>query len=274
MSSINGVMMGSNTDERERIANVMKVGRKLRGLSQSEMAEALNISQGKVSKLESGILAPDAGCWYTFCQQLKVNPDFTYNTGYIFTSTRERGLKGVFKLGKLKKRALIKIKECIPFVMTIKELGRYEDFLKHTRKLKIDADVFYVPDYSVPIDILRMIFNFLSENISERNFLLLTSKHYVNKLEVLAPGAESSLAKLTKHLNKLDNVIHIEESRNALKIALDQNFEYSSEDNEFLSTFINYKSMQLKQICKHTFSFKNIKVEHLSPFEIELRYTA
>lgn len=62
---------------------MMCVARQLRGLSQTEMAKALGISQSKVSKIEAGLLQPDATFIEKLSQLLEFRPCFFTRPGQL-----------------------------------------------------------------------------------------------------------------------------------------------------------------------------------------------
>jgi transcriptional regulator with XRE-family HTH domain len=63
------------TEVANNIQFIILAGRKLRGLTQSELAKMTNISQSLMSKLEKGQLRPSAILWYELCQVLNIDWD-------------------------------------------------------------------------------------------------------------------------------------------------------------------------------------------------------
>lgn len=57
-------------------AAMMIVGRQLRGISQTELAKALRISQSKVSKIEAGLVVPDEALISALAEKLHLRPQF------------------------------------------------------------------------------------------------------------------------------------------------------------------------------------------------------
>lgn len=63
----------------EDVARVLRLLRKKKRLTQKEVARELQISQGKVSKMENAILEPSATQWMEFCQLMGVRMSFAYS---------------------------------------------------------------------------------------------------------------------------------------------------------------------------------------------------
>jgi Zn-dependent peptidase ImmA (M78 family)/DNA-binding XRE family transcriptional regulator len=64
-------------------AAMLTVARQLRGFSQTELAKALHISQGKISKIEAGIVVPDDALVQAMGRALQFRPHFFLREGQM-----------------------------------------------------------------------------------------------------------------------------------------------------------------------------------------------
>lgn len=134
------------------IAQVMRASRKLGGLSQNEVAKKLGVSQGSLSKFESGALIPSAHHWVEFCSFLKV-PTVSYLDGYIDRKNpvvlrdvdRIGGFKIPSRYGKMSASTSRSSRPMLQFFE--RELGskHLSEFLEAK---KMDPDLLYVLDVS------------------------------------------------------------------------------------------------------------------------------
>ena len=60
-------------------ADMMLVARRARGFSQTDLASALRVSQGKISKIEAGLVVPDAALVEKMAEVLAFRPLFFFN---------------------------------------------------------------------------------------------------------------------------------------------------------------------------------------------------
>ncbi len=268
-------MGSSDKVVREKTANIFRAARKVRGFKQSDMAQSLGITQGMVSKLESATLAPDAGLWYDFCKLLGVDGDLTYTSGYLFTSNINEELSlDSFNIGKMEKSTLIKVKECIPFIHTIRDMKLMDDFSTLLKKHQIDIDVFTVPEYQVPMNLLALIFDFLNENLSQIKYMNYSSKYFANDFDYFMSGVDSSIDKLIQKLQYLEQIFEYEKNKHSLTISLSPTFKYSISDDTFVKSYMRYKAQLLKTVCSNIYDLKNIKLYKLDPLNYEIQYTA
>jgi len=61
--------------------HMMAVARDSRGLSQTALAEKMDVAQGTISKVEAGVMSAPAAFVEVLAQTLKYEPDFFYQTG-------------------------------------------------------------------------------------------------------------------------------------------------------------------------------------------------
>jgi len=173
----------SESLELQKISQVWKAGRLLLGLTQKELAKALGLSQGSISKFESKQLEPSASDWYKFCQFAGFDAHKTLELGYIDGRKKFKHLlysKSGFPLPlKYRSDFSLKIRELIPFKrMFYHFLGEsfWLDFLKRSGLV---PEMFYVYDFQIS-------FRFLTDLLAatEKNGLDLRKKisdHSLNK---------------------------------------------------------------------------------------------
>jgi transcriptional regulator with XRE-family HTH domain len=132
------------------LSAVIRYGRKRAGLSQVDFAKAIGITQGTISKIESGQLSVDARTWFDICDLVKI-PYESLRTGTIDLAGSDI-VRDVSRVGKFRvperygKYAGSTVRTTLPFLRFFaKHAGRTvtEDYIRH-RKLE--------PDYFVQLN--------------------------------------------------------------------------------------------------------------------------
>ena len=89
--------------ECQKYSQVLRAGRRSRGVSQADLASAIGVSQGQLSKLEKGVTVMSAPAWFRICEVLDIPPE-TGLLGYIDwlkpCTLSNENRQGAFKIPK------------------------------------------------------------------------------------------------------------------------------------------------------------------------------
>jgi transcriptional regulator with XRE-family HTH domain len=176
-------------------SRVLRSARKLRGFTQTEAAKNLEISQGMISKLESGILAPSASLWFAATKLFAIDAADSFETGYIdtFFSQNKSGMsENLFRIhSRYLENAEYSIRTIAP-VLHYLEAKKGESALKaFLKSKKIDVDYFNILDAKLNV-------NFLSELVEHISKDQVFSKEQLSTMlnEVGMPGLHGHLRHL------------------------------------------------------------------------------
>lgn len=167
------------TDSIKNIADIIRALRKYNQLQQSELANILGVTQGTISKVESGNMQPDLGLWLNFVKTFNIADPycFTYGGVELHGDTFEVLKKGhsallpKFKFEKDKDIFTIKTIRPIFDYLIKNQLKAFEAFLS---KNKINIEVFYILNHPLTLEFINTFFSFLEEHkINEKSLTLL-----------------------------------------------------------------------------------------------------
>ncbi len=140
-------------------ARIFRIGRKVLGHTQVDVAAALGVSHGTVSKYEAGILQPSALDWFNFCTLVNIDSYRSLKDGYIDNCSR---IQEVFyaKMGftvakRYQVRQHLKVREVLPLVHQVQaEAGpaAWDSWLK---RIKMDPDYFHVYDAPLSVNFMQ-----------------------------------------------------------------------------------------------------------------------
>jgi DNA-binding XRE family transcriptional regulator len=168
-----------NKTTNQNIAAIFKATRKLKRLQQTEFAAILEVTQGTISKIESGIMHPELGLWFKFLRAFNISDPYCFTYGGVEFS------EDTFQTLKLEGSSLLpqfdfSSEKTIFNVRTIRPIFDFlmkghqkvlEAFLK---KHKIGIEVFYILNHPLPFSFADAFFSFLQENkINEKSVALL-----------------------------------------------------------------------------------------------------
>lgn len=152
-------MINQNDVLIKNTAQIFRVARKVTGLTQVEVANAIGISQSSVSKYESGILQPSALDWFNFCSLVNIDSTKALKDGYIDNCSRIKEFfykdMGFTVPRRYKQNRQLKVREMLPLVAHYKLQYGDEGWEQLTDKLKMDPDYFHVYDASVSLHFLE-----------------------------------------------------------------------------------------------------------------------
>lgn len=147
---------------------ILRTIRKYYGINQINMAKALNVAQGTISKMEVGALSMDGIQWVSFCKGYKLDPNII-TTGRIEAledikiSLKNKDAAGNFKLpGKYKLFMTSTVRTVYPFIKFLENkigVSQTNEFFKSN---KVDPDYFTVQNLPINLRIIEDIFYYLS----------------------------------------------------------------------------------------------------------------
>ena len=254
-----------------RVGPVIRAARKLRGLSQSEVARELQVSQTTVSSIESGEVAISGSNWLRLSRLLRVLPDHTFFEG-IVDSANINGLDDPLETGfKLPKRyannAFSTVRAAQPFFRFFECCcGRaaLDEFLKE--RMNVDPDIRYIYNLRLSIRFnLDLASHLIRAGHLTLNTLDLITSQLVNpkthgllaKSYQDAAGSVDLLKQLLKNVALYERNFSyslVNESRNSLEIAsMPADFmRYFSYKEDELPDFINlYRRSFIESFSKY-----------------------
>lgn len=146
----------------------MRTARKLSGLSQVETCKILGISQGYLSKVESGQNEPDVSVWFALCSLANIPAD-TWITGYIDQPTpallRSSGLEHGFKVpAAYSQNRGSKVRSLIPFIRHAANTLGEAKLLGFLKTKGIDSDFFNIYDSQIGFEFCSDLVKLITEN--------------------------------------------------------------------------------------------------------------
>jgi transcriptional regulator with XRE-family HTH domain len=139
-----------HADDRLRIAQIVRSGRKQLGLSQKEMSFRLGITQGFFSKLESAMMIPTALFWVQFCELCEIPAD-SIQSGVIdrlsFHSSKDQNYFSNFSIPeKYRSHHGLRVRYFLPLLEHATKTLGYSAAMKTIVQTGVD------PDYLIDLD--------------------------------------------------------------------------------------------------------------------------
>jgi DNA-binding XRE family transcriptional regulator len=168
-----------NENSVQNLAAIFRACRKFNKLQQTEAAAILEVTQGTISKIESGNMQPELGLWFKLLRTFKITDPYCFTYGGVEFD------EDVFRLFKSEGSALLpnfdfKNEQIIFTVRTIRPIvdfivknhqKAFDVFLKDN---KIGKEVFYILNHPLTFDFAESFFSFLRDNkINEKSISLL-----------------------------------------------------------------------------------------------------
>ena len=256
---------------RIKTARLFRSSRKLVRMTQIDVSKALDVAQGTISKLEAGILEPNADEWYRYCEIVGIDPSISFNTGLIFKKVTKPLLKKAkFKLPKCKSQEWVSVKECIPFVDTINGLGLSEKFERYLKANNVDRDVFTIVNFVVPSEVLGIVLDFVEANISSKSIEAVSEHSIVKNLYLKdikrskSLSREELLKKLMQQMDLLEENASYEVNGSSIKLSMDK------KKSEHFQRSLRIKAKILSSICRSEYNY-NVKIQENGPSEFVLQ---
>lgn len=127
-------------------ARIIRSARKHANLTQTELAQVLEVSQSAVSKLESGLLIPSVYQWFEFCRYTNIPTD-SHEIGYLDSlspiSIAQGEFEGGFRIPKKYSHAKgSSIRSIRPFVLWLENKLGEKKASSVLKDLGVDPDFF------------------------------------------------------------------------------------------------------------------------------------
>lgn len=262
------------TDPKDITAKIFRTTRKLFSLNQKDFALKLGITQGTVSKLENGTLGPDAFLWYQFCKEFNLHADTTYKSGYLFFKESLVFKGNEFKLGNLSLDRFIKVKEIYPFLETLNALGEKELYLDELKAKGIDHDIFLVPEYVVPFELLKDIVQFSITKMDKKDFMSSALQFFLADKTDLIQDMGYTYKQFVRLMNEDDNIVDIHSKGHDINISVKSDFKFSIEEQDTLASLIQFKAKAISQVLNNVFNLKSIKLAKQDSFNYSIGLSA
>jgi transcriptional regulator with XRE-family HTH domain len=270
----------SDQDISVKIGRVMRTARKLKGLSQIEIAASLGVNQATLSRYESGRLVPSVKDWYKFCQTINIDSQKTYLLGVI--DNHSKLISGLyynnsFKLpDKYKNTHELKVRDLFPFWTLIKETYSEKEIKDWCKLKKIDSDIFYAHDMQVSFSLVTDLYDFLKTSKSS-SVILKDLVQISSNLEYYGFVEEEFLAqnepiKIIKKfvldsdfcngLIKFSQLKTIEKNKTKFELKIKNSFMDDVDvDADAMSTYLEFKLNTIQKIAQLNSSKpKSVKV--------------
>lgn len=147
---------GNTKQVRGFLPQIIRASRKYFQLTQTQMASALDISQGAISKIETGDLILDCHQWMKFCKDYQINPDSLF-TGLVEFKTHRKieRVNHLPRIGnfKIPSRYAFNIDSSVifylPLLRWIIEMNGQNYFESFCQEKNLDSDLFLIPIFPI-----------------------------------------------------------------------------------------------------------------------------
>lgn len=170
----------TNDNTAEHISSIFKATRKFNRLQQTELAAILEVTQGTISKIESGIMHPELGLWFRLLRAFNISDPYCFTYGSLefnkdaFNSLKDNGSPLMPEFTFKNEKTIFTARMIRPiFDLVIKTHSKaFEAFLK---KHKISVEIFYILNHPLTLNFIEVFFAFLQKNqINEKSLALLS----------------------------------------------------------------------------------------------------
>jgi transcriptional regulator with XRE-family HTH domain len=248
-------------------SRVLRCARKLRGLTQVEASQELNISQGMISKLESGFLSPSASLWFAATKLYNIHVQDSFETGYIdtlFNSNVGIDQKSLFKIPtKYTLNASYSMRSIAPLLNYFINKKGAKNAKLFFKKMKVDSDYFYVLD-------AKLNAGFVMEVLANLN-----KEQFPNKEDLVAMMGNVNRPSLHGHLRHLYD--SAKDTKHLLKIYTENGALYESNlhyqfkelGNNMVSISMNPKAdktVDSETMNRFLFSYKKEFIKRLASY--------
>ncbi len=129
-----------------KLGRLLRAVRKMKGLPQKEVCQSLNLTQGTLSKIESGILMPRINLWFDFCGYYDIDPN-SYYIGVIDNfktlKTKDVTKVGLFTIpNEIGYSSSIGVRSIASYIKLLEFNISNDVFLDFCKDCNIDPDYF------------------------------------------------------------------------------------------------------------------------------------
>lgn len=158
-----------NKEINNSIACLFKSTRKFHRLQQTEFSAILGITQGTISKIESGSMGPELSLWFKFLRAFNIQDPycFTYYglelSDSSFKNLKTKGASLAPRFDYSKENYIFSIRKIRPLYdfLMINHTKSFEAFLKENG---ITKEIFYILNHPVTAELADTFFSFLDDN--------------------------------------------------------------------------------------------------------------
>ncbi len=246
----------------ESISNVIRAGRKLKNLTQIDLASEMRITQATVSKYESGALVPGIDEWFLFCELVGADAHETYMNGLIDGPSCESLKASKFSMNKKHEENLfLYVREILPILNFIENNGLEKKFENFLKEVKFDRDYLYIVSNKLSLDFFNYLDSWLSKEIDSK-YLKKMKKHFLEPANhgQLSGVFRKSLDDQTVLKSYIKNSkcyeavfnYKIDKNMKSFKLDLQKNVmkKLDSLKNKTLKPYIDYKLNNLSILSK------------------------
>lgn len=200
------------------IAVLFKSTRKFHRLQQTEFSAILGVTQGTISKIESGSMSPELGLWFKFLRAFNIQDPycFTYyglelnESAFSNLKTEGAALAAGFDFSK--ENYIFSVRKLRPlFDFLIKNHSKtFEAFLKQNG---IAKEIFYILNHPITTELADTFFSFLEDNkINAKSVALLDLNfdHALGRQMKQLASTESAADLFTIINNDEDSILEYE----------------------------------------------------------------
>jgi predicted XRE-type DNA-binding protein len=245
-------------------ARIFRVARKLAGMTQTQVAEALKISQSTVSKYEASLLEPSAIDWFNFSMLMYIDSSKTLMDGFIDNSTRNDQVfpsKHGFKNPRqFRHGPFVKVREILPLMQQFIAVKGEEGWLNFLSLHHWDEDYFWV--YDAPVSI-QFVFEIMEEipgkRFSEGAAKLAADLSQHGDLrafyqqEIYTHGMLQAYVRKSSHYDEVLSYDYKNENGKFQLVLTPKTMPKTKDDTKNLEIYLNYKIEALRQmVLKNT----------------------
>ncbi len=248
------------------IAALFKSTRKFHKLHQTEFSAILGVTQGTISKIESGLMSPELGLWFKFLKSFNIQDPYCFT--YAGLEFDESAFKKLSTDGSIL-APKFNFKDG-PFIFTVQKIRPLFDFLvkNHVKTFenflkenKISMEIFYILNHPLPLDFVDSFFSLLDDiKINEKSIALLDlnfssalGRHMDHLLQ-----SHSSEDFFTIINNETGNLFEYEKGENKGEyfITMNQNIRTPLQNLKKVEFIMNYNMLYPYHVMKSTQNLK------------------
>lgn len=228
------------------IAILFKATRKFHRLQQTEFSAILGVTQGTISKIESGTMGPELCLWFRFLKAFNIQDPYCFTYAAIefnesaFQTIKKNGTPLAPIIDFNKGEFLFSVRKIRPlFDFVINNHSKaFDTFLKNN---KITPEIFYILNHPLSGSFVDLFFSFLEEN-----------KINAKSLSLLKLNFDSALGR------EMDKLLAVDSSENIFSILNNQEnnlfeYEFSEKKREYFITIAKDTYSSLKNLSKSDF---------------------
>lgn len=206
----------------DKTPEILRAIRKYYGINQIQLSQIIGVTQGTMSKLESGLLGLSATQWVSLCQKYNLDPTII-STGRIEAFENvviKPGSSSTFGNFKVNKRYMYLMgstnRTVYPFVKFLEKKAGEEKANEFFKGIKVDRDYFTIQNLPINILIIEDIVSYLvrlglisTSNVGDILSAVSVSEvheHALKNLNLTNNDPDKNFKKFTKAISSLYEV--------------------------------------------------------------------